>query len=43
MQINVKKKSDAIVEFSVSLKWADLEEKYISELNKKINQMPYKV
>ena len=34
MKINVKQKNDSLVEFSVKLKWADIEKDYITEQNK---------
>ena len=34
MKINIKEKSDAMLELKVSLKWADIERDYISEQNK---------
>ena len=38
MKINVKQKNDSLVEFSVQLKWADIEKDYITEQNKILSE-----
>ena len=42
MKINIKQKSDSIIELGVNLKWADIEKDYISEQNKILSQTKQK-
>ena len=42
MKINIKQKSDSIIELGVNLKWADIEKDYISEQNKILSQTTQK-
>jgi len=42
MKINVKQKNDSLIEFSVKLKWADIEKDYVSEQNKIISESKQK-
>ena len=42
MKINVKQKNDSLVEFSVNLKWADIEKDYFAEQNKILSETKQK-
>jgi FKBP-type peptidyl-prolyl cis-trans isomerase (trigger factor) len=42
MKINIKQKNDSLIEFSVKLKWEDIEKDYVSEQNKIISESKQK-